>query len=89
MTHPTNHDALLRAHENGYAEGLADKHDAASARTTQAISQNFADWLAQEMPPGTVIGNTESWAPRILRAALRCGAPANANEDVSPIPANE
>lgn len=31
----------------------------------------FADWLAREMPPGTVISNPRWWAPRIAAAYER------------------
>lgn len=34
----------------------------------------FADWLAREMPPGTIIGNPAWWAPRILRQIARLTA---------------
>lgn len=34
----------------------------------------FADWLAREMPPGTVISNPAWWAPRILRQIARLAA---------------
>ena len=30
--------------------------------------QTFADWLAHEMPAGTVIGDPKWWAPRIASA---------------------
>lgn len=36
----------------------------------------FADWLAREMPPGTVISSPAWWAPRILRAVARATPPA-------------
>jgi hypothetical protein len=35
----------------------------------QSNREDFAAWLAREMPPGTVIGDPAWWAPRILRAA--------------------
>lgn len=39
----------------------------------------FADWLAREMPPGTVISDPGWWAPRILRQiAMLAGAPGAA-----------
>jgi len=31
----------------------------------------FAQWLAREMPAGTVIGDPQWWAPRIARNAIR------------------
>lgn len=31
------------------------------------VDQTFADWLATEMPAGTVIGNPQWWANRIAR----------------------
>lgn len=39
----------------------------------------FADWLAREMPAGTVISNPHWWAPRILRQiAMLAAAPGAA-----------
>jgi hypothetical protein len=37
--------------------------------------EDFAAWLAREMPVGTVIGDPAWWAPRILRAALAMRQP--------------
>ena len=34
-------------------------------------SLEFAEWLAREMPPGTVINDPRWWAPRIVGAVLR------------------
>lgn len=36
-----------------------------ATENTEAASDNFAEWLAHEMPPGTVINNPRWWAPRI------------------------
>ena len=33
------------------------------------IEQQFAEWMRQEMPAGTVIGDPDWWVPRILKAA--------------------
>jgi hypothetical protein len=41
-----------------------------AATTASASIEPFADWLAREMPSGTVINDPAWWAPRILRAAL-------------------
>jgi hypothetical protein len=38
--------------------------------TNQAAIDRFAEWLAREMPPGTVIGDPLHWAPRIVFAVL-------------------
>jgi hypothetical protein len=35
----------------------------------------FADWLAHEMPPGTIVSDARWWAPRILRAIRRLASP--------------
>lgn len=40
------------------------------AEPSDAMPTEFADWLAREMPPYTVIGDPGWWAPRIWRAAL-------------------
>lgn len=34
-------------------------------------SLELAEWLAREMPPGTVINDPRWWAPRIVSAVLR------------------
>jgi hypothetical protein len=31
--------------------------------------ETFAEWLRREMPAGTVIGDPDWWAPKILRVA--------------------
>ena len=36
----------------------------------------FADWLEQEMPEGTVIGDPLWWASKIADYLARCGRPA-------------
>lgn len=49
------------------------------AETTQSIdpgAQAFAEWLAREMPAGTVITDPASWAPKILRAVIEAEAVA-------------
>lgn len=32
------------------------------------VREQFTEWLAREMPAGTVIGNPRWWAPKIIRA---------------------
>ena len=44
------------------ATALAEVAGDGDART------NFTEWLAREMPPGTVIGDPRWWAPKIIRA---------------------
>jgi hypothetical protein len=44
-----------------------------------AVEVAFSDWLVSQMPPGTVIGNPQWWAPRILRA-LRNLTPAGGGD---------
>ncbi len=44
----------------------------------EAGIDRFGEWLAREMPPGTVIGDPLNWAPRIALAVL------NACQDVEP-----
>lgn len=44
---------------------------AAPSVEAAASEGGFADWLAHEMPPGTVISNPRWWAPRIERAIRR------------------
>jgi hypothetical protein len=55
----------------------ADNHDAAGERTVVAgsgpaespdVREQFTEWLAREMPAGTVIGDPRWWAPKIIRA---------------------
>ena len=52
----------------------------APVTTNQAAIDRFAEWLAREMPPGTVIGDPLHWAPRIVFAVL------NACQEVEPAP---
>jgi len=52
-----------------------------AAQPVEANSQDFAAWLAREMPAGTVIGDPAWWAPKILRAAL--AAPVAAQADTT------
>lgn len=40
-------------------------------KLSDEASLEFAEWLAREMPPGTVINDPRWWAPRIVRAVLR------------------
>lgn len=35
--------------------------------SAESVAESFADWLAREMPPGTVIGDPRWWAPKIER----------------------
>lgn len=35
----------------------------------ETAPEAFAEWLRREMPAGTVIGDPDWWAPKILRAA--------------------
>jgi hypothetical protein len=46
----------------------------------EAGIDRFGEWLAREMPPGTVIGDPLNWAPRIAIAVL------NACQEVEPTP---
>jgi hypothetical protein len=46
----------------------------------EAGIDRFGEWLAREMPPGTVIGDPLNWAPRIALAVL------NACQEVEPTP---
>jgi hypothetical protein len=51
-----------------------------SAPYYPAMPQAFADYMAQQMPPGTVISEPLWWAPRIWRTAMRLyAAPPAAN----------
>ena len=68
-------------HHSIYSKGAA-VWNAAQARAQQAIAApDFAEWLAREIPAGTVIGDPAWWAPRILRAAL---ASSPASQPVAP-----
>lgn len=71
-------DSDVRILGNVTAEDVADLCDAVLARhgaqaapvaeVTGDWFYDFAQWLAKEMPAGTVIGDPQWWAPRIARA---------------------
>lgn len=50
-------------------EELSDRLAAGGGATTSLA--DFTEWLAREMPPGTVISDPRWWAPRIARALSR------------------
>ncbi len=52
----------------------------APVTTNPAAIGRFGEWLAREMPPGTVIGQPLHWAPRIVCAVL------SACQEVEPTP---
>lgn len=49
-------------------------HDYAAPQPPAINRDAFSEWLRQNMPAGTVIGDPEWWIPRILRA-LKSKAP--------------
>lgn len=57
-----------------------------SAAGSPAQSEKFADWLAREMPAGTVIADPAWWAPRILRAAGSASPAAATLTELPPLP---
>ena len=64
---------------DAYAHGYVDGEDAAlrskqpAASEGEAVDSTFAEWLASEMPAGTVIGDPMWWANRIARQyQVRC-----------------
>lgn len=66
----------------GFKEALAEL---AADQQGDTASVRFADWLAREMPAGTVISDPAWWAPRILRAAQHGAAQAQASDDTRPV----
>ena len=57
----------------GYKHGLTRAPAALTQPappTDEERLADFAQWLAREMPPNTIIGDPLWWAPRIWRAAL-------------------
>jgi hypothetical protein len=70
-THPDLHETVIRAYLY-----CSDRATAALATpepeppTDEERLADFAQWLAREMPPNTIIGDPLWWAPRIWRAAL-------------------
>lgn len=58
--------------------------DACSRPPRRELSEeqlrDFYEWLAREMPPGTVICNTVWWAPRIAAAVLRAAGQTESRE---------
>ncbi|MFX7748009.1 hypothetical protein ABTK03_21760, partial [Acinetobacter baumannii] len=55
-----------------FAAALAAPQPQGGALTPAA----FTDWLASEMPAGTVIGNPFWWAPKIYATAIASTPPA-------------
>ena len=71
--------ALTSAHD--YLAALRTKQPAASEG--EAVDSTFAEWLASEMPAGTVIGDPMWWANRIARQyQVRCTPRHPADEKV-------
>jgi hypothetical protein len=54
--------------------------------TDEAWFANFSEWLAREMPAGTVIGDPGWWAPRIAAELLTIAADL---KEVEPVPVSE
>ncbi|TXH55124.1 MAG: hypothetical protein E6Q97_09485 [Desulfurellales bacterium] len=55
----------------------------ATPESAEPVAESFADWLAREMPAGTVIGDPRWWAPKIermYRATHPAPAASNVNE---------
>jgi len=73
-------DALSALDDARRAARAALSGATVSAQATQAEQTDFAAWLAQEMPAGTIIGDPAWWAPRILRAAQAPAVPLLAAE---------
>lgn len=63
-------DALRAA----LAEAQADAEPSRRELSDEQL-RRFTEWLAAEMPYGTVISGPEYWAPRIARAVLRAAEP--------------
>lgn len=53
---------------------------AADAARDGSASGAFAEWLAREMPPGTIISDPLWWAPRIERAIAALRQPVTAQQ---------
>lgn len=68
LTQLTALDELVRENER---LGLYEPKVGVSAPYYPAMPQAFADYMAQQMPPGTVISEPLWWAPRIWRTAMR------------------
>ena len=47
---------------------MTDKMEPVAAIEAAEARHNFTEWLAREMPPGTVISDPRWWAPKIIRA---------------------
>lgn len=74
MTCKACEDAAQREDNCGYS---MHAHEIRSSCThdgmvmvPRKMPQDFADWIAREIPPGTVISNPAWWAPKIYRAML-------------------
>ena len=52
-------------------EALAAYEASKSAPAVREVPAEFVEWLAREIPPGTIISAPNWWAPRIWRAAFR------------------
>ena len=70
-------------HRQQYAAWLTSRLNQsppAGARDAVTDGEKFADWLAREMPSGTIIGNPYWWAPRIIRALRPLASKADGGE---------
>lgn len=50
------------------SDALQGTQPAATGAVEPDVREQFTEWLAREMPPGTVISNPRWWAPKIIRA---------------------
>jgi hypothetical protein len=78
--HEAHHDLIARIDAALAQPAASEPKVGVSAPYYPAMPQAFADYMAQQMPPGTVISEPLWWAPRIWRTAMRLyAAPPAAN----------
>ena len=63
LSHLSDEEFLALSPQGEHAPGPAPPTD-------EERLADFAQWLAREMPPNTIIGDPLWWAPRIWRAVL-------------------
>jgi len=93
--HITNDGRATMLFEAGFRRGFDAGRDVYALAAQPAPSKPpaaFAEWVAREIPPGTIISDPAWWAPKMWRAAMRAhpapptSAPEPSEAELPPLP---
>ena len=92
--HITNDGRATMLFEAGFRRGFDAGRDVYALAAQPAPSKPpaaFAEWVAREIPPGTIISDPAWWAPKMWRAAMRAHpaaqpAPEPSEAELPPLP---